>query len=99
MKVSFCIGMSLLALVVFGSVFLEARADAIWNAAVNGDWRTAANWVDSVEPSSSGRTYITNASAAYTVTLGSGEDVTTKGLTISGKTSSSYQTKMFCRKS
>ena len=94
MKGSLGMGRLLLALVVVGSAVLEARADAAWSAAASGDWRTAANWVDSVEPSSAGRTYITNASAAYTVTLGSGADVTTMGLTVSGKTSSSYQTKL-----
>ena len=72
----------------------DACADATWNAAVDGDWRTDSNWVDSIAPSSAGRTYITNAAAAYTVTLGSGSDVTTAGLKISGKTSSSYQAKL-----
>ena len=81
--------------VIFAAmVACSAFADATWEAAVDGDWRTTANWVNSVEPSSSGMTYITPADAAYTVTLGSGVDVTTKGLTVSGLTTPSYQTKL-----
>ena len=83
-------------LVTLMAVFAAADvcADATWNAAADGDWRTDSNWVDSVAPSSAGRTYITNAAAAYTVTLASGADVTTAGLKISGNTSASYKTKL-----
>ena len=71
----------------------DVCADATWKTAANGDWRTDSNWVDSVPPSSAGQTYINAADAAYTVTLGSGSDVTTKGLAISGK-AASYATKL-----
>ena len=85
-------GILVTSMVVFATA--DVCADATWKTAANGDWRTDSNWVDSIAPSSSGRTYITNAAAAYTVTLGSGADVTSAGLKISGKTSPSYQTKL-----
>lgn len=73
-------------LVASMAVFVAADvcADATWKAAASGDWRTDSNWADSIAPSSSGQTYINAADAAYTVTLGSGADVTTAGLTVSG---------------
>ena len=85
-------GILVIPMAVFATA--DVCADATWKTAANGDWRVDSNWVDSIAPSSSGRTYITNAAAAYTVTLGSGADVTSAGLKISGKTSPSYQTKL-----
>ena len=84
-------GILVTSMAVFATA--DVCADATWKTAANGDWRVDSNWVDSVPPSSAGQTYINAADAAYTVTLGSGSDVTTKGLAISGK-AASYATKL-----
>ncbi len=78
----------------FAAATSAAFADAIWDAAVDGNWRTPTLWTDSIEPSSSHAARLTPVDAAYTVTLGSGADVTTAGLTISGKDTTAYSTKL-----
>lgn len=82
----------ILVFTLAASAFCDVLADAAWNAAVSGDWRTDSNWAGSVAPSSEGRTYITADDNGYTVTLGPGTGVKTKGITVKGKTSSSYNT-------
>ena len=60
-------------------------SDAVWKSAADGDWMTAANWVDDVMPSSTARACFTNDTAAYTVTLNTAEPQTAQGLVISGQ--------------
>ena len=62
----------ILVFTLAASAFCDVLADAAWNAAVSGDWRTDSNWAGSVAPSSEGRTYITADDNGYTVTLGPG---------------------------
>ena len=84
----------LLLILAISLMVSSVLADATWKNAVDGDWRTADNWVDSVLPSASGRTYLTPDSDAYTVSLGAGDDVTTKGLTIIGSMVAPYSTEL-----
>ena len=60
-------------------------SDAVWKSAADGDWMTAANWVDGVMPSSTARACFTNDTAAYTVTLNATDPQTAQGLVISGQ--------------
>ena len=77
---------------IVGGFAFGVYADATWKAATDGAWETGSNWSTEAVPLATESAQITPSDASYTVTLDSQQTV--KGLTVAGKTSPSYQTKL-----
>lgn len=72
-------------------------ADTHWtgpgDGVLNGDWATETNW-DNGLPTSAGKAFLVDQSAAYTVSMANAANQAAAGLVITGKTATAYSTKL-----